>query len=128
MQEYNGKLEGLNEKIVEDAEKEGVIKKENDLRMYGRISRPLTQFISFSTNPVFPGLVADDRASAEFILETGIELKEKEKWRTYSDLTKEEKKTFTSRLIMHLIENRFSEERAKYTLMPVINVKEKKKN
>ncbi|PJA18790.1 MAG: recombinase RecJ, partial [Candidatus Diapherotrites archaeon CG_4_10_14_0_2_um_filter_31_5] len=109
MQEYNGKLEGLNAGIVEDGEKVKVLKKENDLRLYGKISRPLTQFISFSTNPVFPGLVADDKASAEFLMEKGIELKTKEKWRTYSDLTQEEKKNLTSSLIIHLIEKGCSE-------------------
>lgn len=113
MQEYDGKLSGLNKSIVEEAEAKGVIKKELDLRLYGKISRPLTQFVSFSTNPVFPELVANDQKSAEFVRGTGIELKQGEKWRTYSDLSKEEKKLFTSSLILYLIEKGFSEERAK---------------
>jgi RecJ-like exonuclease len=123
MQDFKGKLEGLNKEILEDAEKTGLIKKENDLRLYGRISRPLTQFISYSSNPVFPGLAANDEASAAFISENGIELKKKEKWRTYSDLSEEEKKKFTSALIMHLMKNGFNEWKAKnligetYTLM-----------
>ncbi len=123
MQDYKGRLEGLNRKILEDAEETGLIKKENDLRLYGKISRPLTQFIAFSTNPVFPGLVADSHASSQFITEMGIELKQGNAWRTYSDLSPEEKKTFTSGLIMHLIKNNYSEFRAKniigetYTLL-----------
>ncbi|MFH1663702.1 MAG: LAGLIDADG family homing endonuclease [archaeon] len=123
MQDYEGKLTGLNRKILEDAEETGLIKKENDLILYGKISRPLTQFLSFSSNPVFPGLAANDKASAEFILKNGIQLKEKEKWRVYSDLSKEEKKVFASALVMHLIENGCSEEKAKkifgetYTLL-----------
>ncbi|MBU2100120.1 DHH family phosphoesterase [Candidatus Micrarchaeota archaeon] len=123
MQDFKGKLEGINRKILEDAEKTGMIKKENDLRLYGRISRPLTQFISYSSNPVFPGLAADDKASAEFISENGIELRQGDKWRTYSDLNEKEKKKFTSALIMHLIQNGFSEWKAKnligetYTLL-----------
>ena len=42
-------------------------------------------------------------------MQIGIELKTKEKWRTYSDLNKEEKKLFTSSLIMHLIKSGSSE-------------------
>ncbi len=123
MQDYKGKLEGLNQEILKDAEETGLIKKENDLRVYGKISRPLTQFISYSTSPVFPGLAANEKASSEFISEKGIQLKEKEKWKTYSDLSFEEKKKLTSYLIMHLIEKGFTENRAKniigetYTLL-----------
>ncbi len=123
MQDYSGELKGLNRKILEDSIEAGLIKKENDLRLYGKISRPLTQFLSFSSNPVFPGLAANEKASTEFILENGIALKEKEKWRTYSDLSQEEKKKFTSALIMHLIEQGFSEIKAQriigetYTLL-----------
>ncbi len=123
MQDYEGELTGLNRKILADAEEMKLIKKEKDLRLYGKISRPLTQFLSFSSNPIFPGLAANDKACVDFILNSGIELKEKNAWKTYSDLTKEEKKTFTSNLIVYSIENGFSEWKAQniigetYTLL-----------
>jgi RecJ-like exonuclease len=129
MQDYTGKLKGLNREIVKEAEEINLIKKENDLRLYGKISRPLIQFLSFSTNPIFPGLTANEKACREFISRTGIELKQNEEWKTYSDLSKEEKKKFVSELIMYLISNGFSEEKAKniigetYTLL-----KEEKKS
>jgi len=116
MQDYSGQLNGLNRKILEDAIEMNLIKKENELRLYGKISRPLIQFLSFSSNPVIPGLTANEQASSEFILEQGIALKENNSWKTYSDLTQEEKKTFTSNLIIYLIKNGFSENKAKYLI------------
>ncbi|MBI5554016.1 MAG: DHH family phosphoesterase, partial [Candidatus Diapherotrites archaeon] len=68
----------------------------------GRISRPLTQFLLYSSEPVLPGLSANEEGCLRFLSAHGIELKEKERWRTYADLSAEEKKESVSALLLLL--------------------------
>lgn len=102
MQDFGGKLSGANAEIVKDAEEAGVLKRETDLRLYGRISRPLLQFIEFSSSPILPNLTANEQNCFSFLKELSIPLKQQERWRSYNDLTKDEKKRLTSALIVHL--------------------------
>lgn len=102
-----GKLDGFNASLVQEAVEEGFLQVKNDLRLYGRISRPLTQFLMFSTSPVLPGLTGNEEACKRFLGWVGIELQdEHQQWRSYEDLPLEEKKRLTSALILHL--NKFN--------------------
>ncbi len=102
MQDSRGKLAGLNTEILEKGIKRGVLEKKQDLRFYGRISRPLTQFLEFATTPVLPELTANRENCTAFLQEQGIKLKEAGQWRSYEDLSLEEKKTLSTALILHL--------------------------
>ncbi len=103
MQDFReGKLKGKNKEIVDEAVKAGVLKRETDLRLYGRITRPLIQFLEFSSSPIIPGLTANREGCVEFLKELGIEVKEGEIWRSYSDLSKDEKKKLSTALIVRL--------------------------
>ncbi|MCX8158416.1 MAG: DHH family phosphoesterase [Candidatus Diapherotrites archaeon] len=123
MQDFSGRLQGLNRLILSDAVDSKLIEATNDLRLYGRVSRPLVQFLEYSTNPILPGLTANEKACIRFLNKLGIELKNNGRWRSYSDLTIEEKKTFVSSLIVYLTEKNFPEFRIKelfgevYTLL-----------
>lgn len=97
-----GKFQGLNEEILKDAQEAGVLKIEKDLRLYGRISRPLVQFLMYSSSPVLPQLTADEGNCVKFLEQVGIELKFGENWRTYSDLNENEKQALVSAILMHL--------------------------
>ena len=124
MQDFSGALLGINREIMQDAVDAGLLSVDKDIRIYGRISRPLVHFLTFSSSPMLPGLTANEDACKEFLAELNISLKDEyEHWRAYSDLTKEEKKLLSSSLIIHLHENKVPEWKIKeligevYTLL-----------
>jgi RecJ-like exonuclease len=97
-----GKLIGLNSEIADDGIRAGVLDRKTDLRLYGRISRPLAQFLTFATNPVLPQLTANEANCKSFLEGMGIPLQNGEKYRSYEDLSTDEKKKLSSALILHL--------------------------
>lgn len=97
----HGELYGLNKKIVEDGINAGEIETRQDIRLFGRHSRPLIQFLSFCTDPFLPGLTANEEASKKFILDLGIDLMRNDKWRFYCDLDENEKKRFVSAIYVY---------------------------
>ena len=102
VQDYNGKFEGLNAKIAEEGAKSGFVKIEKDLRLYGRVSRPLVQFLMYSTSPMLPEITANEENAKKFLVENSIALKNGGQWRTYIDLAEQEKKNLATALILHL--------------------------
>jgi len=123
MLDFEGKLSGLNEEILNDGIKAGVLEKKNDLRLYGRISRPLVQFLMFSANPVLPDLTANEQNCIKFLQNLEIDLKDNEKWRSYEDLTFEEKKKLSTALILHLNSNYVPEWKIKELIGEVYTLK-----
>ncbi len=95
-------LQGANREILYDGEKAGRVKSAVDIKLFGRITRPLVQFLTFATEPFLPGLTGNEEACAAFLGELKIELKENERWRAYYDLSKEEKKRFVNGLVDYL--------------------------
>ncbi len=102
MQDYGGKLVGANQEIISDAIAAGVLSKKTGLRLYGRISRPLVQFLQFSSSPIIPMLTANEQNCHKFLAELGIELKHGEHWKSFEDLAKQEQEKLTSALIVHM--------------------------
>ncbi|MFH1587771.1 MAG: DHH family phosphoesterase [Candidatus Diapherotrites archaeon] len=129
MQDFKGKLIGLNELILEHAIKEKLIEKKTDLRLYGRISRPLIQFIMFSSNPILPELTANELNTIEFLKKTGIQLKNRNEWRAYEDLNLNEKKELSTALMMHLMNQGAQEWKLKELIGEIYTLlKEEKKS
>jgi len=95
---YSSKLTGYNRLILNDAVENGDILVENDIRLFGRETRPLTQFLQFCTDPFLPGLTSNPGECNAFLTECGIRLKNKDKWKTWSDLASDEKSTVISKL------------------------------
>jgi RecJ-like exonuclease len=104
MQESRGQLFGMNRTILDDALKEKIVSVKKDLRLYGRISRPLTQFLCFSSSPILPELTAQQENCVMFLNENKIPLKDSatDQWLSYEDLSLEKKQTLISALVMHL--------------------------
>ncbi len=102
MQDFHGSLIGMNAEILKEGQEKGLIVVEKDLKLYGRVTRPLTSFLMFSSSPMLPELTANQENCVSFLHETGIDLKRGETWRTYIDLSSEEKKKLTTALILHL--------------------------
>ena len=84
-------LVGYNRKILSDATGSGDILTVMDLRLFGRETRPLTQFIQYCSDPMIPGLTSDGQECARFFGELGIDLKRNGSWRTWRDLDDDEK-------------------------------------
>jgi len=109
MQYTNNGVSSLNRKILEDAEKAGMIKAMRDLLLFGRHSRALTQFLSYCSDPFLPGLTANEDACIQFLNELKIPLKKKDKWTRYVDLTADEKTQLTSGLYVYGKQQNLSE-------------------
>jgi len=104
MQESDGRLHSLNRFIMEEAIAQGKLKVKNDLRIFGRQSRPLTQMLTYANEPIIPGLSGNQVECASFIEGLGIELQREDgSWKTYVDLTWEERKKLLSALYIHLL-------------------------
>ncbi len=101
MQDKNGALVGLNRKILEDAVGEKIIKYSKDIRLYGRFTRPLPQFLAYSFEPAFPGLTANESACYQFLEHLGIEPKRNGKWVYYYELNADEKRKLISGLYVY---------------------------
>lgn len=106
MQDSDGKLHSLNRIILQDGINQGSIKLRYDLRLFGRQSRPLTQMLCYSSEPVIPGLTGDENACANFIQNLGINLKREDGlWKHYVDLSYEERQKLTTSLYIHLLDS-----------------------
>ncbi|MFH0818068.1 MAG: DHH family phosphoesterase, partial [Candidatus Micrarchaeota archaeon] len=93
---------GLNRKVLESGVDAGEITCEQDLRLFGRVSRPLISFLAYCTEPYLPGITGSEEKAAGFLADIGIEPKKGETWRKYGELDKFEKKAFVSGLVRHL--------------------------
>lgn len=97
-----GKLVGVNRIALDDAIQNGDVVAENDIRLFGRVSRPLVQLIQYSNDPFFAGLSDNAASCTAFYRKLGINLKEGNRYRTWSDLKENEKETIRSELAKHV--------------------------
>ena len=95
------KLIGYNQSILQEAVSEGDIFVERDVRFFGRDYRPLVQFLQYSNDLIIPGLSDNGPGCNSFFSELGIPLKEGGELRTWRDLTDEEKKAASERLLSY---------------------------
>jgi RecJ-like exonuclease len=100
------RLEGLNRSILKLAESRGLVSTVEDIRYFGRETRPIHKLLEFSSDPFLPRITGNEDSSIGFLVELGIELKDEESWRTWSDLTDAEKTKIIDALRDHLEQNR----------------------
>jgi len=96
-------LGGLNQKIVEDAQKEGLLTVEKDLLFFGRETRPIHKALASTTSPFIPEISGSEDKSLDFLMKLGIQLKHDDKWRALRDLSEDEKRKICSALADHLL-------------------------
>lgn len=96
------RLEGLNRAILNAARAGGMIETVEDIRYFGRETRPIHKMLEFSSDPFLPRISGNEEGALAFLLELGIELKDGDAWRTWSDLTRTEKAKIISELREHL--------------------------
>ncbi len=119
-------LIGKNREILIEGVSKGQIECINDLRFYGRSTRPLAQFLSFSDEIIIPGLSFNESACQNFLEDLGIGLKENEKWKTYIDLKENEKEKLKKELFNLLI-SKGLEKRAKELIGEIYLLKNRPK-
>jgi single-stranded-DNA-specific exonuclease len=94
----------MNRYVLEKGIGKGELEVKEDLTMYGRYSRPITDFLAYSDEPFLPSLSYNPENCEKFLYDLGISLKEGDKWKTYSELDFEEKKKLVSALAKLLID------------------------
>ncbi|MEA1993366.1 MAG: DHH family phosphoesterase [Euryarchaeota archaeon] len=99
MQNFWGRMEGLNQIILKEGIKNKRIKMEKNLLLYGRETRPVYKSLQYFSDPVIPGVTGDESSSIALLRRLGIDLKENERWRTLSDLSFEERKRLATEII-----------------------------
>jgi RecJ-like exonuclease len=97
-------LKGANRLLLERGISSGELKTSIELRMFGRYSRPLVAFLAYSDDPYLPGISFNEENAEKFLSDLSIPLKKESGWRTYSDLSSEEKKLLVSSLSSLLVE------------------------
>jgi len=97
------RLQGLNRKIVEEGEKTGLLKKQVDIRYFGRETRPVYKLLQFATDPLIPGLTGREDACISFLKECEIPLKDGDNWRKWIDLSLNERRKIVSEMIKLLL-------------------------
>lgn len=84
------KLVGLNTEVLKDAVANGDVIAEEDLRYFGRYTRPINQYLQYASDPSIPGVSDSPKGCFEFLDELGIPAKSGSRWRSWMDLTPEE--------------------------------------
>ncbi|MHA1314107.1 MAG: DHH family phosphoesterase [Candidatus Helarchaeota archaeon] len=100
-----GALIALNQIIVKDGVSKGIIQEKRDLKLPGRQYLPLHLSLKECVEPYLPGLTGNEENCLRFLIsETRLKLKDGERYRTISELSKDEKRTFTTKLIEYGLE------------------------
>ena len=94
----SGKLEGINEGILNDGICKGMVGSFNDLTIYGRQTRPLFVALSYFGDVKLP-ITNNRNESMQFLKNLEIPLKNGRKQRTLYDLSQEEKGRIFTELV-----------------------------
>ncbi|MFH1786907.1 MAG: DHH family phosphoesterase [archaeon] len=105
VQNFWGRLDGANSKILKEAVASGKVLVQNDLQIYGRQTRPAFMALQYFTDPYIPNVSNSQAGSHMLLKDLGIEQKSEGKWRAIADFTLEEKQklgtALTKRALYH---------------------------
>ncbi len=103
IQLVGNQLIGYNREVVlRDAISSGKLFAFKDLALYGRASRPLPYMFLYSTDPILPGLTANEDAVYDFLRSAGIEFVRDGRWIHYVDLSDDERRQLFTALAVYL--------------------------
>lgn len=105
-------LSGLNEIAVTDAVKNGLVKVEIGLRLFGLQTKPLVTCLENTMDPFLPGLTGNEGACLLFLKRIGVQPVEKSRPRTYSSLSEDEKRRLATELVKYLLSIGYSAKQA----------------
>ncbi len=104
MQDAGGELIGANAAIVEEGIAAGVLETSTDLALYGKQTRPLPKLLEYGSEVRIPGVSSNPAGARRFLEDLDIDLKVDDEWRTWADLTVEEKRRITSAIVRRSVE------------------------
>lgn len=87
----NQRLVGWNRDVLGDAVAAGDVVIEEDLRYFGRCTRPVNQYLQYATDPSIPGVSDDPRGAYALLDAAGVRAKDGSRWRSWLDLSPEER-------------------------------------
>jgi single-stranded-DNA-specific exonuclease len=100
-------LRGMNVEIVNDGKEVGVLKTLKDIRYFGKETRPLSKLLQYASDPRIPGISGREDACLALLQEQKIRLKDGDRWRTWVDLDKEERRRIISTIVQMLLSKGF---------------------
>lgn len=103
MQATRGELTGANRDIVAEGIEAGVIEETTDLSLYGKQTRPLPKLLEYASEVRIPGVSNDPTGAVSFLQDLPIETHDGGDWRTWADLSADEKQTVASALLQRAI-------------------------
>ncbi|UCE90837.1 MAG: DHH family phosphoesterase [Methanobacteriota archaeon] len=106
------RLEGLNRDVLALAVDMGLVDAKEDIRYFGRETRPVFKMLEYSSDPFIPRITGREQEAISFLLGLGVELKDGDAWRTWSTMTDDERETVTSALRNLLLAGPRGDERA----------------
>jgi len=109
MQDQNHRrLVGSNREILRDAISGGWVKNDVDIRFFGRETRPVAKLLTYSSDPLLPGLSGDLDSCTKFLERVEVPVMDEDRWRCWSDVESTEKRVILSALTILLLEAGFS--------------------
>ena len=112
VQLVNNALAGYNRNILRDAIESGRVFAYRDLALYGRVSRPLPYMFVYSTDPVLPGLTANEAAVYDFLDTAGVSYRDEGgRLISYIDLNEDERRKLFTALSMYLLSRGWNPQR-----------------
>ena len=103
MQASRGELVGANAAIVEEGVAAGVLDTGRDLSLYGKQTRPLPKLLEYASELSIPGISNDEGGSIRFLSGLDLDLERDGEWRTWADLSLEERRTVASALVRRAV-------------------------
>ncbi|MFD1513949.1 single-stranded-DNA-specific exonuclease RecJ [Halomarina rubra] len=104
MQASGGELHGANAGIVAEGVAAEVLGEATDLALYGRQTRPLPKLLEYSSDVYIPGISNSQSGAVGFLSDLDVDLKSGGEWRTWVDLTADERQTVASALVRRAIQ------------------------
>jgi RecJ-like exonuclease len=114
MQDKNSerRLRGANELAIQDGMECGRLRIDKDLLFFGRETRPIHRALALTTTPYLPYLSGEEDHCTALLASLKIPLKDGDRWRTISDLSREEKQALLSAIVELLVSKGFKGSKA----------------
>lgn len=93
----------VNEFLLNEGIKRGVFKKYKTFSFFKLVNSPIHKGICWNFTPYIPGLTGREDVVVSLLTSANIRLKENGKWRKIRDLSDDEKKAITDRIIEYLV-------------------------
>ena len=99
VQKQEGEFLGLNKDLAEEAVENGIVEKRQGLDLYGRTTKPLQKSLMYTSDPHLEGVSNNESGAIQLVKSAGIDIRENGDFRTLADLSEEEEKKLTNKMI-----------------------------